>query len=625
MVHNSLPTLKESGLIRFKEEIFDKMYASLTSAIIAVIDNERNGESVDQSLLARLIDMYRAMDKDMKSYDERFEAAFKQNTEFFYKVKADEWILSDSTPQYLIKVEEAMIQEANRVSNYLLPHTSHKIQKICSDTLLRKQETLLLDKVGSGINALLRDEKKEDLARFFRVFSGVEPNGLDPIADKVKNYITNEGKTVLEKREQALADAVEQKDPALASDSKFITDLLDLHDKYSTLVKEQFQNHHLFQKALNVAFENTVNTDVGKHSNAELLSTYADSVLRTGGEEKLTENEIEDVLEKVVQLFSFISDKDVFADVYRNHLAKRLLNQRSASTASEKSMIQKLKIRCGAQFTSKLEGMMTDLLLGQDTQTKFKTYVDALPTDSKPPIEFSCEVLTTGHWPSYKIVEPVLPPVLSQCVDVFQSFYAKQTDHRKLTWVHSLGNALVKANFKAPCELQVTTLQTLALLAFNGVPEGEFLSFSELSAKLGGKLEQDVMKKIVHSLACQKVKALVKEPESKSIDPLVDKFRVHSEFQSKIRRVRIAMANLDDSHNPQRVEEDRSLAIEAAIVRIMKARKTLQHNVLVTEVVQQLQNFRPNPRIIKKKIEHLIERDYLARDPNEQNVYTYLA
>ena len=116
----------------------------------------------------------------------------------------------------------------------------------------------------------------------------------------------------------------------------------------------------------------------------------------------------------------------------------------------------------------------------------------------------------------------------------------------------------------------------------------------------------------------------MKEPDSKKIEES-DNFRVFTEFQSKIRKVKIPMASLEDSHNPQRVEEDRGLAIEAAIVRIMKARKRLQHNLLVTEVVNQLRTFRPTPKLIKKKIEHLIERDYLERDESEQNFYKYLA
>lgn len=92
-----------------------------------------------------------------------------------------------------------------------------------------------------------------------------------------------------------------------------------------------------------------------------------------------------------------------------------------------------------------------------------------------------------------------------------------------------------------------------------------------------------------------------------------------------MRKIRIPMASLDESHNVKRVEEDRTNAIEAAIVRIMKARKALAHQQLVAEVLTQLAFFRPDPKLIKRKIESLIDRDYLERDPESNNTYRYLA
>ena len=73
------------------------------------------------------------------------------------------------------------------------------------------------------------------------------------------------------------------------------------------------------------------------------------------------------------------------------------------------------------------------------------------------------------------------------------------------------------------------------------------------------------------------------------------------------------------------VEDDRSHSIEACAVRIMKFRKTMPHNQLVAEIMSQLQFFQPDLKVIKRRLEHLIDREYLERDPANAQVYRYLA
>ena len=124
-------------------------------------------------------------------------------------------------------------------------------------------------------------------------------------------------------------------------------------------------------------------------------------------------------------------------------------------------MIGKLKMRCGAQFTSKMEGMMNDLSIGAEHKQDFLRYlrtvrggpasgVDASSTSSTaiPDVELEVQVLTTGYWPTYGALDVALPPVMHLCTQIFKEYYDTKTSHRRLQWVHRLGGATVRGQFR---------------------------------------------------------------------------------------------------------------------------------------------------------------------------------
>lgn len=73
------------------------------------------------------------------------------------------------------------------------------------------------------------------------------------------------------------------------------------------------------------------------------------------------------------------------------------------------------------------------------------------------------------------------------------------------------------------------------------------------------------------------------------------------------------------------VEDDRRNAIDAAIVRTMKSTKRMTHAELFAAVLKQLQTFKPNPKVVKSRIEYCIDNDYMERDSSDPNVYLYVA
>eukprot|EP00043_Microstomoeca_roanoka_P007318 m.70507 g.70507 ORF g.70507 m.70507 type:complete len:82 (-) comp13778_c0_seq2:222-467(-) len=66
--------------------------------------------------------------------------------------------------------------------------------------------------------------------------------------------------------------------------------------------------------------------------------------------------------------------------------------------------------------------------------------------------------------------------------------------------------------------------------------------------------------------------------------------------------------------------------MKAAIVRIMKMRKTLHYNQLIEEIITMSESrFKPHISAIKKCIEDLIDKAYIQRQENDRAVLSYIA
>ena len=101
---------------------------------------------------------------------------------------------------------------------------------------------------------------------------------------------------------------------------------------------------------------------------------------------------------------------------------------------------------------------------------------------------------------------------------------------------------------------------------------------------------------------------------------IVNKDFTHQLFHIKINQVQLKETTEEQKATEERVFQDRQYQIDAAIVRIMKMRKTLSHNLLLTELYNQLK-FPVKPPDLKKRIESLIDRDYMERDRDNANNY----
>ncbi len=600
----------ELGLNLWRDNIVrsPKIKDRLLDMLLDLVHRERTGEVINRGLMWNITKML--VDLGPSVYQDDFERPFLDAASDFYRLESQQFIETSDCADYLRKAEKRLNEEIDRITHYLDPKSEPKITSVVEREVIGNRMKLLVEMDNSGLVSMLIDDKYEDLGRMYNLFRRV-PTGLQTIRDLMTSHLRDTGR-------QLVLDPERLKDPV-----EFVQRLLDEKDKYDKVIQLSFNNDKTFQNALNSSFEFFINLNV---RSPEFISLFVDDKLRKGLK-GVSEEDVESVLDKVMMLFRYLQEKDVFEKYYKQHLAKRLLSGRTVSDDAERSLIVKLKTECGYQFTSKLEGMFTDMKTSRDTMQGFNATLAGSESNEGPTL--AVQVLTTGSWPTQSGARCNMPTeILSMC-DKFKQYYLSTHTGRRLTWQTNMGTADLKATFGNgnKHELNVSTYQMFILCLFNTADRLTYREIEQATDMLAPDL-----KRSLQSLACVKGKnVLRKDPMSKDISE-GDIFLFNDKFSSKFYKVKISTVVAQKESEPekqetrQKVEEDRKPQIEAAIVRIMKARRLLDHNNIISEVTKQLQaRFLPNPAVIKKRIESLIEREFLERDRVDRKLYRYLA
>ncbi|ALC39739.1 Cul-4 [Drosophila busckii] len=633
------------GLIFFRDQVVrhSEIQKALREKLLGMVMEERHGEAINHLAIKNACTMLITLGIDSRIvYEEDFEKPFLAQSAAFYKFESQNFLAENNAGVYIKKVEARITEESSRAALYLDKETEPRIVRVVEEELIKKHMRTIVEMENSGVVYMIKNSKTEDLACTYKLFSRLKDEGLKVIADTMSAYLREQGSMLVKEEENGNTNPI-----------TFVQNLLDLKDRFDQFLLHSFSNDRLFKNVISADFEHFLNLN---NKSPEYLSLFIDDKLKKGGK-GMSEQEIETILDKTMVLFRFLLEKDVFERYYKTHLAKRLLLNKSVSDDFEKNMISKLKTECGCQFTSKLEGMFKDMSVSNTIMDEFKGYVNNNNL-SLSGVELTVRILTTGFWPTQTATPNCnIPLAPREAFEVFKKFYLDKHSGRQLTLQPQMGTAYINAVFygrkandsdkdkdgpsssSSGCAvptttrkhiLQVSTYQMCVLLLFNN---RDVLTYDDIHQETD--IPERELVRALQSLSmgkpAQRLLVRNSKTKTKDIEPS-DEFYVNDAFVSKFHRVKIQTVAAKGESEPERketrgkVDEDRKHEIEAAIVRIMKSRKRMAHNLLVSDVTSQLKSrFLPSPVFIKKRIEGLIEREYLARTPEDRKVYIYLA
>ena len=627
---------KEMNAI-FKVKIYDSLEAKLKSNFFDYINIYRNYDNNNNSIenknnsienknninekILILKDFILFLDyfDDRNFYDE-----IKNNTYSFYTNLSNS-LIKNSFIEYFNFFYDKLNKEDEYLKIYLNLELVNDINERLKEIVFYNNSEKILS-FNDGFLFLLNNEKENSnlLKKIFNIFHQNEKS-LNILLNLFKIFIKEKFNEFL-LNNNYLNNNLTLKE--IAMNSNFLNLYLNFQKYILSIIEKNFNNNNLF----NVVFKEIMEQIQKQKENINtsyLLPYHFDKYLRKSAGISSNSNTAIEGINSGLQIFSQISEQDIFIEIYRNLLCNRLVNNDYVSIDAEKYLIEQLKKQCGNEYISKIDTMIMDYNLNTDLTNNFKEFLNNNSNENNNfisainNINSSLMILSNEHWPinNFNMFHIKLPNNLITLQNLIFKYYHINYPGRTVQWAYE--NSKVELNAVFPhkkYKIICNTIQACVLLLFNdkNILFNNFILFSTILKLLNIENKNDLENNIKPLLNSSLLIKLNDENNN-------DKFILNKNFGDENEIIKVEMPIKKENYvRKEYIEEDRSMAIDGMIVKILKSKKKMEFNEVINYILTNLERFRVKVESIKKRINSLIERELIGRDKNDANILTYI-
>ena len=591
------------------ECVFEQNKLVIRSALHELLDEFRKQSLdgyTDQSnitIIHQVINSYIEIDKSLtKEYiTDWVEPLLEHTKEYYAKICSEYFSNNNSISEYLNYCDRILDLEDLIARKFLHQQSIKEHSNVVNEVVIINYK----DRLSEGLADFVTDNKIVELKHLYRLFNRI--NNLDPLIQLFFNHCN----VILMDLFVQLVPQFEDQANKQTFPITFCKEFLDKYNFLLKIIDTAFNNDNKFKQMLDKSARTILNNNsiIKQDDQMELcarfIARYTDYII---SDSKISIQEIVDNhINNLNVLYVLLASKDVFCKCYKTYFMNRLLKTKIIQD-SDICFINMMK-KCDIELTQSLSIMIRDI---NQSNERYNNIIESTN------IQFVPTIITASSWPlnNHELgIIMKLPKEIEDLSTVFIKKFSDINNGKVVVWLHEKSMIELSIKFSSKTyRITMNHLQaaiTLALAKNSIMTNNEIYDATELTPEWADSA--------LKSLGS--VKLFQQNPKTKA-------WRINPGFSAPSivlnASVKFTRPVAEDKVDPQ-IEEQRCINTQAAIVRIMKTRRVIDHNSLCEEVIKQTSRFFPQ-RIerIKRQIEKLIngQEKYLER--RDKNTYVYV-